>query len=377
MTPWKRRFPSETIIFRFYVNLRGCTLGLLIPSLIMAVFWYILYQNLPCYCCNSQTTKEATHDFCVVRSLLLCLFLCCCNDSCYLHLKWTKAAVRPELVQDPHVVKWHKEPANQPKTSESKKKQNNKTIKQTTNNNNNNSQQQQQPQPTTTNNNNNSQQQQQQPQPTTTNNNNNNNNNNQQWPTTANNNQQQQQQAANNNQQQQTTNNNQQQQQQQQPTTANNSQQQPTTTNNQQQPTTTNQQWPTTANNNQQQQTTNNNNKQPPLQKRGILVRCCGSWWLCRELAIARLRIHPWAAPWAHGTTPGCAVTSTRTTTVKISTSSVPNHLQGPPSNSKIIPYVSWRLHLGGFIFWQFWVQPLWMFGWKLWSRGRLFDAVP
>lgn len=26
-----------------------------------------------------------------------------------------------------------------------------------------------------------------------------------------------------------------------------------------------------------------------------ILVRCCGSWWLCRELAIARLRIHPWA----------------------------------------------------------------------------------
>eukprot|EP00435_Cladocopium_sp_Y103_P005410 s1326_g1.t2 len=26
-----------------------------------------------------------------------------------------------------------------------------------------------------------------------------------------------------------------------------------------------------------------------------ILVRCCGSWWLFRELAFARLRIHPWA----------------------------------------------------------------------------------
>lgn len=26
-----------------------------------------------------------------------------------------------------------------------------------------------------------------------------------------------------------------------------------------------------------------------------ILVRCCSSWWLFRELAFARLRIHPWA----------------------------------------------------------------------------------
>ncbi|CAJ1425486.1 unnamed protein product [Effrenium voratum] len=25
------------------------------------------------------------------------------------------------------------------------------------------------------------------------------------------------------------------------------------------------------------------------------LVRCCRRWWLCRELAVARLRIHPWA----------------------------------------------------------------------------------
>lgn len=26
-----------------------------------------------------------------------------------------------------------------------------------------------------------------------------------------------------------------------------------------------------------------------------FLVRCCQPWWLCREMAVARLRIHPWA----------------------------------------------------------------------------------
>ena len=33
----------------------------------------------------------------------------------------------------------------------------------------------------------------------------------------------------------------------------------------------------------------------------GILVRCCSSWWLFRELAFARLRIHPWAATQSQG----------------------------------------------------------------------------
>ena len=38
-------------------------------------------------------------------------------------------------------------------------------------------------------------------------------------------------------------------------------------------------------------------------------MSCCKTWWLCRELAVARLRIHPWADASAAFYTPRSCLT--------------------------------------------------------------------